>query len=70
MKMSKFNKMNDSQLRAYVLAHRQDEEAWYVFKSRIQEDPNTIRVMPNLDEAGWAEVERKIQDQARRESRL
>lgn len=64
--MNKFVAMNNSQLRAYVLAHRQDEEAWAVFRDRIQVDPNTIRVMPDLDEAGWVQVEQKILDQAQR----
>lgn len=54
--MSKFNCMNHAQLRAYVLVHREDEEACLAFLTRFKDNPNVIIIPPNLDEAGWAKV--------------
>ena len=58
--MSKFDQMSNTELRAYVLSHREDEEAWDVFSQRLEYDPNVIRVLPDLDETGWAKVKQLI----------
>ncbi len=58
--MSKFDSMNHAQLRAYVLAHREDKEAWEAFRRTFKDNPNVIIVPPDLDETGWAKVEASI----------
>lgn len=65
--MSKFDSMDHAQLRAYVLAHREDEEAWEAFRKTLKDNPNVIRVNPNLDEAGWAQVEQLIKKKSSEE---
>lgn len=62
--MSKFDSMDHSQLRTYVLAHRDDEEAWFAFRKTLKNNPNVIRVNPDLDEAGWLMVEQRIIERA------
>lgn len=64
--MSKFDSMNYAQLRAYVLAHREDEEAWVAFRRTFKDNPNVIVIRPDLDEAGWAEVEQDIKERSRK----
>ena len=60
--MSKFDSMNHVQLRAYVLAHREDEEAWEAFRRTFKDNPNVIIVPPDLNETGWAKVEASIKE--------
>ena len=65
--MNDFNSMSKTELRAYVLTHREDQEAWDIFSERLKDDPTVIRVPPNLDEAGWAKVEKLIETRAQTE---
>ena len=60
--MSNFNQMSNAELRAYVLSHRQDEQAWDVYIERLKDDPTVIRIPPNLDEAGWSKAEQLIKE--------
>lgn len=62
LRMSNFDQMSNTELRAYVLSHREDEEAWDVFSQRLEYDPNVIRVLPDLDETGWAKVKQLIEE--------
>jgi hypothetical protein len=62
--MSKFDSMNHAELRAYVLAHREDEEAWEAFRRTLKDNPNVIVVRPDLDEAGWNRAEQLIKERA------
>ena len=62
--MTKFDSMNHAQLRAYVLAHREDEEAWVAFRKTLKDNPNVIVVRPDLDEAGWAQAEQLIKERS------
>lgn len=55
--MSKFDAMDHAQLKTYVLAHREDEEAWEAFRQTLRNNPNVIVVHPDLDEKGWIDVE-------------
>ncbi len=67
--MSNFEQMTNAELRAYVLSHREDEQAWEIFTQRLEDDPTVIRVPPNLDEAGWKRVEQLIKERAQTEQR-
>ena len=62
--MSKFEQMSDTELRAYVLANREDEQAWDIYVERLEDDPTVIRIPPSLDEAGWAKVEQLIKERS------
>ncbi len=62
--MSKFDSMNHAELRSYVLAHREDEEAWEAFRRTLRDNPNVIVVRPDLDEAGWNRAEQLIKERA------
>ena len=62
--MNDFNRMSKTELRAYVLSHRQDEQAWNVYMERLKDDPTVIRIPPNLNDAGWIEVEQIIESHA------
>lgn len=65
--MFDFKSMSRTELRAYVLAHREDVEAWAVFSDGLKDDPNVIWVSPDLDEAGWKEMEKLIKARAEAE---
>jgi hypothetical protein len=65
--MNNFNQMSNTELRAYVLSHREDEEAWEIFTKRLEDDPTVIRVPPSLDEAGWQKVEQLIKERSQAE---
>ncbi len=67
--MSNFEQMTNAELRAYVLSHREDEQAWEIFTQRLEDDPTVIRVPPNLDEAGWKRIEQLIKERAQTEQR-
>lgn len=67
MMSSDFSSMTMTELRAYVLAHREDEVAWDAFSDRMETDPNVIWVSPDLDEAGWKEMEKLIKARAETE---
>ena len=41
-----FSVMTDDQLRAYVLAHRQDREAFYAYVDRMQQRPPIAVIEP------------------------
>lgn len=62
--MSDFEQMSNTELRAYVLSHREDSTAWDIYVERLKDDPSVIRIPPNLDEAGWVKVEQMIKEQA------
>lgn len=66
--MSKFDSMNHAELRSYVLAHREDEEAWAAFRKTLSDNPNVIVVRPDLDEAGWNRTEQLIKERVQAES--
>lgn len=60
--MNKFDQMSNTELRAYVLSHREDEQAWDIYVERLKDDPTVIRIPPSLDEAGWTKVEQLIKE--------
>jgi hypothetical protein len=64
LKMNDFNSLSKTELRAYVLSHRQDEQAWDVYMERLKDDPTVIRIPPNLNKAGWTRVEQLIKSHA------
>lgn len=37
-----FDAMTKSELRAYVIAHQEDQEAFYAFADRLQAQPNRV----------------------------
>lgn len=60
--MSDFDQMDNTELRAYILSHREDEQAWDIYMERLKDDPTVIRIPPNLDETGWARAEQLIKE--------
>lgn len=44
--MSDFSTMTDSELRAYVLAHRQDTAAFHAYVDRMQQRPPVAIIEP------------------------
>jgi len=58
-----FSVMTDAQLRAYVLAHRQDQEAFYAYIDRMQQRPLIAVIEPEE----WSEEQmQSILDQKER----
>lgn len=41
-----FKEMSRKELRAYVLSHRDDDEAFYAFVDKVNEDPNRVKHPP------------------------
>ncbi len=66
--MTNFNQMSNTELRAYVLSHREDEQAWDIYMERMKDDPTLISIPANLDEAGWAKAEQLIKQRAEGEN--
>ncbi len=66
--MSDFNQMSNTELRAYVLSHREDEQAWDIYMERMKDDPTVIRIPANLDDDGWAKAEQLIKQRAESEN--
>jgi len=62
--MSNFEQMSNTELRAYVLSHREDSQAWDIYVERLKDDPTVIRIPPNLDEAGWTKALQVITERA------
>lgn len=60
MNSPNFSKMSKQELKGYILAHRQDEQAWTELVSR--RNKSTKRYPPPLDEEG-----KRIAEQAFRE---
>ncbi|MBW4509711.1 MAG: hypothetical protein KME64_24830 [Scytonematopsis contorta HA4267-MV1] len=58
MMKSDFQEMSMERLRAYVLEHRDDDEAFYVFVDRLQASPN--RVVCTTPEEIEAELQKRI----------
>ena len=62
--MNDFNSLSKTELRAYVLSHRQDEQAWNIYMERLKDDPTVIRIPANLNEAGWIGLPKNIEGMA------
>ena len=46
MSQSKFQEMNQKELRDYTLSHRDDREAFYAYIDRLHEEGNWIEMPP------------------------
>jgi hypothetical protein len=64
-----FGAMPRKELRAYVLSHRDDEEALHLYTDRLHTDPDVIRHTGEFDQAGAIQLEKLIQQQAAKEHR-
>ena len=62
-----FQQMNQKELLDYLKTHREDDEAWNIYLTRLEDDPTVIRIPPNLDEAAWLEVEQTIKDRVKQD---
>jgi hypothetical protein len=54
-------KMTRPALRAYVLAHRDDEEALHLYMDRLRTDPDVDRQTGAFDQEGAAHLKRLIE---------
>jgi hypothetical protein len=59
-----FKHMTRKDLRAYVLSHRDNEEALHLYMDRMKTDPDVVRHTGGFDQEGSAHLERLIQQQA------
>jgi hypothetical protein len=48
-----FEQMSRSELRAYVLAHRSDEQALRLYMERLRNEPGVSRQTGGLDDTTW-----------------
>lgn len=62
--MTDFSQMSRRELRAYVLSHRDDEEALHTYMDRLHNDQDVVRHMGTCDEEGLAKLEQLIEEQA------
>ncbi len=62
--MTDFSQMNRKQLRAYVLSHRDDDEALRIYMDRLHNDPDVVRHTGGFDEEGMAKLEQLIKNHA------
>ena len=46
MSQSKFQEMNQKELRDYTLSHRDDQEAFYAYIDRLHQEGNWIEMPP------------------------
>lgn len=60
--MTNFSQMNRKELRAYVLSHRDDEKALYIYMDRLHNDPDVVRHTGVYDEEGLARLEQLIRE--------
>ena len=60
---SNFSSMSRKDLRAYVLSHRDDEEALRVYMDRLHNDPGVVRHTGDCSEEGLAKLEQLIKEQ-------
>lgn len=56
-----FQKMSRKQLRAYVLAHRADDEALRIYMERLRNEPGIIRQTGGLNEDDLNQLAQLIQ---------
>lgn len=63
--MSNFSSMSRKDLRAYVLSHRDDEEALRIYMDRLHNDPDIVRYTGACDQEGLAKLEQLIKDGAK-----
>jgi hypothetical protein len=56
-----FQQMSRKELRQYVLAHREDEEALRIYMTRLHHEPGIIRQTGGLNEADLNQLEQLIQ---------
>jgi hypothetical protein len=61
-----FQKMTRKELRAYVLSHRDDEEAIHLYMDRLHTDPDVFRVRGNYGEDGDRQFQELIEQHATR----
>lgn len=61
--MRNFSLMSRKELRAYVLSHRDDEEALRMYMDRLHNDPDVIRHQGDCSEDGLAKLEQLIKRQ-------
>ncbi|NKB18343.1 MAG: hypothetical protein HC770_10315 [Pseudanabaena sp. CRU_2_10] len=55
-----FQQMSRKELRTYVLAHREDEEALRVYMERLHNEPGVIRQIGGLNEEDLNRLEQFI----------
>lgn len=55
-----FQQMNRKELRAYVLTHREDEEALRIYMERLHNEPGVIRQTGGLNEEDLNQLEQLI----------
>ncbi|NJR54523.1 MAG: hypothetical protein HC768_07850 [Acaryochloris sp. CRU_2_0] len=58
------NQMTRQALRAYVLSHRDDQEALHLYMDRLRTEPGVNRHTGAFDPEGAAHLESLIQQQA------
>jgi hypothetical protein len=56
-----FYNMSRKELRNYVLAHREEEEALRIYMDRLHNEPNVIRKIGGLNEEDLNELEQMLQ---------
>ncbi len=55
-----FQKMSRKELRNYVLAHREDDEALRIYMERLHNEPGVIRQTGGLNEEDLNQLEQLI----------
>ena len=55
-----FQKMSRKELRTYVLAHREDDEALRIYMERLHNEPGVIRQTGGLNEEDLNQLEQLI----------
>ncbi|MBD2212732.1 hypothetical protein H6G27_23060 [Nostoc linckia FACHB-104] len=56
-----FQQMNRKELRAYVLAHRADDEALRIYTERLRNEPGVIRQTGGLNEDDLKQLAQLLQ---------
>jgi hypothetical protein len=56
--------MSRQSLRAYVLSHREDEEALHLYMDRLHNDPDVERQTGTFDQEGAAHLKKLIEQAA------
>lgn len=57
-------RMTRKELRAYVLSHRDDEEALHLYMDRLHNDPDVIQHTGDFDPDGNIRLQELIQQQS------
>ncbi len=60
--MTDFSSLSRKELRAYVLTHREDEEALRIYMDRLHNDPDVVRHTGDCSEEGLAKLKQLIEE--------